>query len=204
MDPANSLLPVPHTTSPAPILRLPAELHLEIISLLDLRDSVGLSSTARYFRSIIPSPTHGEFLAAEESPWAKTKLLYTCKGCISFRSWERFADEMRKGKWCRSGTQAIARFCLKCGVDDALYAPGTHVTICNQPHVLCSICQKLSDHVSDRVGVCAGCSPGSRHRHVRSRNNSNDYIDYGDGWEHTMHRSSDRNHLQDHCTWPEE
>jgi hypothetical protein len=198
----NSDMSASHTIVATPILRLPVELHLEIISRLDLCDRVGLSSTSHYFQSIIPSPTHSEFLAAEESPWAKTKLLYTCKGCISFHSWERFADEMRKGKWCRSGTQAIARFCLKCGVDDALYAPGTHLTICNRPHVLCSICRTLTDHVSDRVGACAGCSPGSRHRHVRSSDH-NDYIDYGDGWTYTMYRSSDRNHIRDHYTWPE-
>ncbi|KAL7772974.1 hypothetical protein CFE70_002938 [Pyrenophora teres f. teres 0-1] len=60
-----------------PILRLPVELHLEIANLLDLGDHVRLASTARYFRSIIPAPTHSDFLAAEECAWAKSKQ-FTC------------------------------------------------------------------------------------------------------------------------------
>jgi hypothetical protein len=189
--------------SQAPILRLPAELHLDIVDLLDFHEKVKLACTNRYFMSIIPPPSHSEFLAAETDPWATAKDLLTCKGCLRFCGLQDFADEMRKGKRCRGHSEAVTRFCLKCGVDDALYDPGTHITICNRPHVLCSICRNLTDHLSDHVGVCAGCSPGSRHRHMRSRDHHNDYIEYSYGWTYTMHRSSDRDHLRDHYTWPE-
>jgi len=184
--------------SSPPLLRLPVELHLEIISLLDLSNKANLAFTTRYFRSIIPTPTHAEFLAAEGTTWAKTKQLYTCKGCVRFHHWKAFADDMRKGKWCRSGILAHTRFCLKCGVSDALYVPGTLLTICNRVHVLCVLCEVLTDQVGDRRGRCAGCSPGP------SRNYNCDYFDNDDddGWR--QERASDRNHLRDMYDWSEE
>ena len=134
---------------------------------------------------------------AEGTTWAKSRQLYTCNSCISFNHWKDFADDMRKGKWCRSGTQAHARFCLKCGVNDALYAPGTLLTICNRVHVLCSVCKVLTDQIGDRSGRCAGCSPG------RSRNHNCDYFDNDDDdWR--LERASDRNHLRDVYDWAEE
>jgi hypothetical protein len=173
--------------SSPPLLRLPVELHLEVVGLLDLTNKVNLAFTTRYFRSIIPTPTHAEFLAAEGATWAKTRQLYTCKGCIRFRHWKAFADDMRKGRWCRSGTLAHTRFCLNCGVSDALYAPGTLLTICNRVHVLCNLCGLLTDQVGDHRGRCAG-----------------DYFnnDDDDGWR--QERESDRNHLRDLYDCPEE
>jgi hypothetical protein len=189
--------------SQAPILRLPVELHLDIVDRLDLHEKVELACTNRYFMSIIPPPSHNELLVAEKDPWPTAKELLTCKGCLRFCRLQDFADEMRKGRRCRGRSEAATRFCLKCGVEDALYAPGTHLTICNRPHVLCSICRDLTNHVSDNLGVCAGCCPGSRHSWMRFRHQNNDYIDNDAGWLDTTHRSSDRHHLRDHYIQPE-
>ncbi|EDU48489.1 F-box domain containing protein [Pyrenophora tritici-repentis Pt-1C-BFP] len=180
-----------------PILRLPVELHLEIANLLDLGDNVRLASTDRYFRSIIPAPTHSEFLAAEECAWARSKQLYACKCCVNFHTWEKFADNMRKGKWCRSGTHANERFCLKCGVNSALYARGTLLTICNRPHVLCSKCGSLTDQLGHH-GMCAACSPDTK------RNRGSQHFDHEDHWTYATNRMSDRNHVREFYNWPED
>jgi hypothetical protein len=180
-----------------PIFRLPAELHLEIIKLLDIRDRVILASASRYFRFIISAPTHSELLVAEDSAWAKSRQLYACKGCVNLHSWASFADSMRKGKWCRSGTLANSRLCLKCGVTSALYTPGVHLTICNRAHVICITCQRLTDQVG-RHGLCAACSP-----HM-PQNPWSQYFDHEDDWTYITDRMPDRNHIQEFSSWSEE
>ncbi|KAH7355769.1 hypothetical protein BKA66DRAFT_269480 [Pyrenochaeta sp. MPI-SDFR-AT-0127] len=146
--------------------RLPTELHLNIIFYLELRDKSVLASTSRHFRSIIPQPSHKDFLDAETSAWARDNHLYACRRCVRFRRFEEFADDMKKGKRCRSQIDANTRFCLKCGVEDKLYAPGTCLTILNKPHVLCRICGILTDLIGDQ-GACARCLPGPQRNHMR-------------------------------------
>lgn len=180
----------------APILRLPVELHCEIIKCLDIRDKVNLASTNRYFRFIIPALTHSELLLAEESAWAKSSQLYVCKGCVNFHRWASFADSMRKGKWCRSGTFAKLRLCLKCGVNSALYTPGIHLTICNRKHVLCRTCQQLTDQIGHH-GMCAACSPNM------PLDRGYQYFDHDDDWTYATTRMPDRNHMQEFGNWPE-
>ncbi|KAF2790002.1 hypothetical protein K505DRAFT_252165 [Melanomma pulvis-pyrius CBS 109.77] len=128
---------------PPPLLRLPIELHRDIIDKLELQDRVRLAHTCRYFLSTIKPPTHGEFLATETSPWAVSNQLYTCRGCVRFRHLRRFTDDMRKGKRARRGVEAHTRFCVDCGVDRQWYTPGTEVTIMGQSHVLCMHCKNF-------------------------------------------------------------
>lgn len=181
----------------APILRLPVELHSEIIKLLDIRDRVNLASTSRYFRFLIPAPTHNELLVAEDSAWAKSSQLYACKGCLNFWSWASFEDSMRKGKWCRSGALASSRLCLKCGVNSALYTPGVHLRVCNRAHVLCAQCRRLTDQIG-RHGMCTTCSPDM------PRDHQSQYFDDDDDWTYMKDRISDGNHMQEFSDWPEE
>lgn len=194
--PSRSPCRASHTTLAAPVLRLPVELHLDIIKRLDIRDRVNLASTNRYFRFIIPPLTHDELLLAEESAWARSGQLYVCKGCVNFHSWASFADSMRKGKWCRSGMFANSRLCLKCGVNSALYTPGIHLTICNRAHVLCRTCQQLTDQIGHH-GMCAACSPNM------PSNRRSQYFDHEDEWTYTTTRMPDRNHMQEFSHWPE-
>lgn len=168
--------------SSPPLLRLPVELHLDILFYLDLRDTSNLAFTNRYFRSITPPPSHNDFLDAESSTWAKENRFYTCKGCVRFRRFEDFADDMKKGKRGRSQVDANARFCLKCGVEDKFYAPGTRLTIHNKSHVLCRMCGILTDLTGDQ-GACARCVPIPRWNQMRPTSpNGHDYdhdIDWG-------------------------
>jgi hypothetical protein len=118
------------------LLRLPVELHLQIIDHLELQSMIILAAVNRYFRSIIEPLSHDEFLAAEATSWAVKKKLYICKGCTRFRYIGEFPDDMKKGKRTRSGAKAHDRFCLDCGVKTALYTPGSHTIIFGKPHVL--------------------------------------------------------------------
>jgi hypothetical protein len=170
--------------------------------MLEIRDKTNLASTTRYFRSISPLPTHKDFLAAEKYTWARMRQLYACRGCIGFYRWDAFADAMRKGKRCGGGAEAHARLCLRCGVDGALYGPGTHVTICSRLYVLCSVCKNLTDQVGDH-GVCVACSPDSRQSYTRLQHTGNDHFDHDNGWPYATEGSFDQNHSRDHFMWPQ-
>ena len=83
----------------------------------------------RYLRSIISPPTHDDFLQAEPSEWAMARQLFTCRGCVQFRSFVHFSDDMRKGKCARRGLAAKTRFCIRCGVERGWYAEGIEIAI---------------------------------------------------------------------------
>jgi hypothetical protein len=140
------------------LLRLPIELHLDIVDYLQLQDRAVLASTNRYFKSIVDPLSHEAFLAAEQHDWATTRGLYACKGCTRFRRFEEFADEMKKGKRVRCGPEAKARLCLDCGVAGKLYLSGTLLNICGNRCVLCSTCQTWNRAVGAR-NACSDCFP---------------------------------------------
>lgn len=140
--------------------RLPVELHLEIMGLLELHDRVNVASANRYFRSITTPPSHADFLHYEASNWARCKQLLTCRGCVRLCGFADFADAMRKTTQCRSGVDAHKRFCIKCGVERGWYRRGTYIAIKTLPHVVCKTCGKLTDQM-DRGHNCSSCSPRS-------------------------------------------
>jgi hypothetical protein len=136
------------------LMRLPAEMHLNIIDKLELQDTIVLARTNRYFRSIIPTPTHEELLKAEADDWARNHGLYACSGCVNLRRFEEFADDMKKGKRSRGGVEATERLCLQCGVARGLYTHG-------KDHVLCQLCTTFTDRTA-RHAVCESCLPGAK------------------------------------------
>jgi hypothetical protein len=107
---------------------------------------------------------------------------------------------MRKGKRCGGGAEAHVRLCLKCGVDGALYGPGTHLTICSRSYVLCNICKDLTDRVGD-YGLCAACSPQRCSMHLTHTDGY--HIDDDDGWPYEMGGPLDRNRSRDPFIWSE-
>jgi hypothetical protein len=139
--------------------RLPVELHLGIIEKLELQDRISLASANYYFRSIISTPSHAEYLVAEADVYAKGRGLFACSDCARFRRFEEFADDMKKGKRARGGPGADRRLCLQCGVNSGLYVPGTTVVIYGSPHVLCQFCMTFTDRFNQ--GACTECSPGA-------------------------------------------
>lgn len=140
-------------------MRLPVELHLSIIDKLELQDTILLARTNQYFRSIIPTPTHGDLLKAEADTWARDRGLYACSGCVNLRRFEEFADDMKKGKRSRGGTKATERLCLQCGVARCLYTHGVSIKIYGRSHVLCQLCGRFTDRTA-RHAVCEACLPG--------------------------------------------
>lgn len=141
------------------LVRLPAELHLNIVDKLELQDTIVLARTNRYFRSIIPTPSHKDILKAEANTWATDRGLYACSGCVTLRCFEDFADDMRKGKRSRAGTEADKRLCLQCGVARGLYSHGVSIKIYGRDHVLCQLCVMYTDRTA-RPAVCKACLPG--------------------------------------------
>ena len=115
-------------TLPPPILRLPVELHKDIIDFLNLSERALLSSSCRYFAFTIKKPTFEEFLEAEACECPISKALYACKGCARLRHLLQFSDDMRKGKRGRNGVEAKTRFCVKCGVGKTDYTPPLTIT----------------------------------------------------------------------------
>ncbi|KAF2188927.1 F-box domain-containing protein [Zopfia rhizophila CBS 207.26] len=141
-----------------PLLRLPIELHRDIVDHLELQDRVRLRLTSRYFTSIIKPPTCQELLAAEATPWAFSRDLFTCKDCVRFRHLLKFTDDMRKGKRGRQGSEAHTRYCVDCGVAHRRYKPDTEITIMGQPYVVCRYCKTYTDRIGSK-GACTSCIP---------------------------------------------
>ncbi|KAF1921466.1 hypothetical protein BDU57DRAFT_438338 [Ampelomyces quisqualis] len=142
----------------SPLRRLPVELHLGIISKLELWDTANLACVNRYFRSIIAPPSHADYLAAEVDVWAQNRGLYACSNCASFCRFQDFADDMKKGKHIRGGAEAGVRLCLRCGVTRGLYVRGATVVIYGKPHVLCRFCESFTDRQTYQA-VCTKCCP---------------------------------------------
>lgn len=137
-----------------PFLRLPLELHREIIDRLPILDRESLKSTNRYFRSIIKSPTIAELLAAE----AIDNEHFACSDCLRLLPLKKFSNDMRKGRKGRRGSEAHTRFCVKCGVDRRRYEPGTEFMIMEKRYVICKD-RHRHIHLVGSNGACSSCLP---------------------------------------------
>jgi len=133
--------------SQPPFLRLPLEMLTNITDRLDLQDKVRLAMANRFLRSIIPPPTHEQFLRAESDEWAISRELYTCEGCVGFRHLLQFADDMRKGRYARRGLDVGTRLCIKCGVDRGCYSEGMEIAVLGRRAVLGRHCRTHTDHM---------------------------------------------------------
>lgn len=136
---------------PAPLLRLPAEMLRSVTDYLDLGDQIRLSMANRHLRFMLGNPTHADFIKAEASEFAISRQLYTCRGCVRFRSLPQFADDMRKGTRTRSGPDAQSRFCLECGVKRGWYSEGEKIAIYGMPAVLGRFCSDFTDQCDGKT-----------------------------------------------------
>ncbi|KAF2016317.1 hypothetical protein BU24DRAFT_199136 [Aaosphaeria arxii CBS 175.79] len=166
------LLTTPPNTSP-PLLRLPSELHLAIISFLpDLKDAKGehdlallqLRRTNRYFRNLVPPPTHNDLLSLELALCKYS--VYACKFCLRLQPKTKFAYAMLKGKTGVNGKARDRRFCAECGFDTTevgqsqRYCPGTKACVNGVNWIWCKRCKivkKGEEATSVCVGLCKEC-----------------------------------------------
>lgn len=163
--------PAPNTLPP--FSRLASELHLAILSFLpDLKDAkdeedlalLQLRRTNRYFRNLVPPPTHDDLLRLEFVLY-KYKV-YACKFCLCLRPETKFASTMLKGKTRPYGPAEAKRFCAECGFDTTVfglsqrYCPSTRACVDGVDWVWCKECRfvkKGEEATSACVGLCKAC-----------------------------------------------
>jgi hypothetical protein len=169
---ATKSLSAPSPASIPPLLRLPAELHLNIVSELQESGEYGAFATLnlrllnRYFYSLIDKPSHETLLSIEKTPWVIGRLVYTCRYCIRLRCITKFADAMLKGKTGPNGGQPEKRFCADCGfaavTSETRYSAGTMATVDGERWIWCVHCRQVKR--GDQAGKkewcgrsCKGC-----------------------------------------------
>ncbi|KAF2646419.1 hypothetical protein P280DRAFT_512593 [Massarina eburnea CBS 473.64] len=144
---------------------LPLEMLKNIIHHLDLQHKACLAATNRYLRAIIKPPTHEDFLRAETEEWAVSRMLYTCKGCVRFRQYDQFADEMRKGRHALREKEASTRLCIACGIRQGIYSEGAVIVFKGQRTTLGRLRMNLTDRaISVRRSASASISEMQLHR----------------------------------------
>lgn len=132
-----------------PLLRLPVELHQEIATyLLPVEDEsiLQLRRVNRYFFNTIAAPDHDTLLALEQTEFARTRRLYTCRYCIRLRPKTAFGAAMLRGKRGINGTCRYLRFCVDCGFDTTksqVYEKGTITIINGERWLWCYWCSKI-------------------------------------------------------------
>jgi hypothetical protein len=162
---------------------------------LDLQDRIRLAMANRFLRSIIPPPTHEQFLRAESGEWAISKGLYTCEGCVGFQRLVQFADDMRKGRRARRGLDAATRLCIKCGVDRGCYSEGMEIAVLGRRAVLGRYCRALTDQPNTRA-TCG--SSGVLWTWTPKEMPSNEQHSEDD-WEHSTRNFVEGKHTEELC-----
>lgn len=163
--------PAPNTLPP--LLGLASELHLTILSFLsDLKDAkdendlalLQLRRTNRYFRNLVPPPTHDDLLRLEFVLYKYS--VYACKFCLCLRREKKFASTMLKGKKGIGGQFRDRRFCADCGFDTTVvgssqrYCPNSRACVDGVDWVWCRECKfvkKGEEATSVCVGLCKEC-----------------------------------------------
>ncbi|KAF1977861.1 hypothetical protein BU23DRAFT_550533 [Bimuria novae-zelandiae CBS 107.79] len=119
-----------------PILRLPVELHQEIISHLVPADVFDFRKTNRYFhRTIAPiSPTLDDLLCIEKR--YNGTMGFACKHCLCVRPQAEFSTATLRGKTGPNGGSRYKRFCAECGfnvTERECYSPGARAVVKGPP-----------------------------------------------------------------------
>lgn len=152
-----------------PFLRLPTELHLQILNYV--RQSpwsiISIRCTNRFLRSLTPPLTYDELMECE-NVYAIENGLRACRYCLFMRPKEHFAKKML------NPNRRYKRFCLDCGfaryyhpgkrIDGMRYMRGTEVRVLGKRWnrwVWCMYCGKLKKGFAAgaRVhpGACEKC-----------------------------------------------
>lgn len=149
-------------TKPASLMGLPTELQLLIAEQLSFPESNGLKYANRHFYTIV-KPLRGCDLRSEErSPFGVASGLFACKDCLRLRRSFRFADQMRKGKRGKNGSEGYKRFCLDCGLNPkpgtSRYTAGNRIVLQGNTYLLCLDCNELKPGTDDpNENICRDC-----------------------------------------------
>ncbi|KAJ4329598.1 hypothetical protein N0V87_010727 [Didymella glomerata] len=150
--------PASNTTSPQlpPLLRLPVELHLEIVSYLSseqccrVLDRFTLRLVNRYFYYGLDAPTIDQLRVLESSDCGMYHQVYAFKYCLCLRRADKFADNMLKGDYQKIFWDPVpclkARWCADCRFDKrspVRYPRGVHVMVNGVPWLHCIGCDKV-------------------------------------------------------------
>lgn len=161
------------------LLRLPVELHLEIVKYISPPHDgsfLSLRLANRYFYRIIPAPDHETVLRIEKTAWAKQRSLYTCRHCperdgsIGLRHRLEFRDDMINENSGGDHWKALSpskRFCAECGFHllKRSWWVGKFIFVGGVAWIQCFHCGKVRKgvDVSERkkcmsyCGDCNGC-----------------------------------------------
>jgi hypothetical protein len=132
-----------------PLLNLPVELQELIIENLlpaDFPAKFNLRTTCHYFYSLIKRPTHKELLAAEKSPYAYTKKLFTCGDCLRLLPESKFEAYMLSSR-PKDGC-AWDRLCIECGNKYPLWGERRGELKFDAPQ---------QTHLGEDWGICIQC-----------------------------------------------
>ena len=141
--------PIDRSKAVAPLMRLPAELHLKIMTELGQVDYLGMYTFRlcnKYFYNTISAPEHHQLLILEDLPFSLEHSLYTCRYCLRLRHASQFADKMLRGKTGRDGGDTGKRFCADCGFDTSKpqrYMRGTQLKINGELWLRCFHCDRV-------------------------------------------------------------
>jgi len=161
-------------SAPPPLLRLPVELHRDIIDHLkgdadNTTDDGSLALillrlTNRHFYYLIPNTDHPTFLRLEHTAFVQEADLYTCKHCVRLRPGHEFAETMLNGKRTHGATESHKRFCADCGFTNTNeyegYSRGTQALVGGVWWVWCIHC--------DQVKKGADAGPRKCHKACKS------------------------------------
>jgi hypothetical protein len=83
----------------SPIFNLPMEMIFEILKYLEFPSNIRLKLTCTHFHSIIPYMSLSQLVEAQESQFARLRVLTACAGCLRLRFWPNFSlTKVRTGR----------------------------------------------------------------------------------------------------------
>ncbi|KAL4802014.1 hypothetical protein BDV18DRAFT_148056 [Aspergillus unguis] len=145
----------------APLLGLPTELYLQIVTYLDFPGRIALSQTNTRFRSIIkverrPTPEQRRSFICAAECWPRYNDKYSCSRCTKLLARSSFADNQLQGPRAKGHAERHRRFCLDCGVRHGIYGFDQTITVNGNTHYICGVCFKVRDAALYCHG-CGGC-----------------------------------------------
>jgi hypothetical protein len=132
-----------------PLLRLPNETHLEIVSYLDddVFSLLRLRLTNRFYYALIPAPTHSTLSRLACTTFAKDKRLYACKSCVRLRHQYHFQREILISQRARMRKYQRELFCAECEflADQKLYEGLPQMGGIREDKILCKKCGEFKE-----------------------------------------------------------